>query len=222
MTNKIGGLSPRKWSLLALPAMVAFIVGGGVPTLFDNGFSIGAGILWAMVILIIDYNVMRINKLHWFVATCRVLIILCSALTTATVGELYIFKSDVAAHNESLYSDQYSDYEKQLKVYDNEIGDLERKRDCQDPDQPKCIGVVKGLGKVYRATVKRIEELKATKLLVKPPSREAFKGNILQKIKVIHSLISANSLVAVMYGIFTLLILLIEALPIILKGAKVS
>ena len=220
--NSIGGVSLRKWGLLMLPVTVGFVVGGSAPTLFDNPFNYGSAILWALIILIIDYNIMRVKKLNWFVATCRIAIILCSAIITATVGELKIFDSDVQANRVEQYDKLYTEYTQSRSKVDLEIKEYSDIRDCQDPKQPLCPGVTKGYGTVYHNAVKQIKALEESKSLIKPPSIAGFDGNILQKIKVIHNLITENILVLIMYLIFTLLVILIEALPIILKNAKVN
>ena len=205
-----------------LPVTVGFVVGGSAPTLFDSPFNYGSAILWGLIILIIDYNIMRVKKLNWFVATCRIAIILCSAIITATVGELKIFDSDVQANKLEQYNKLHTKYTQSISKIDLEIKKYVDIRNCQDPKQPPCLNVVKGYGTVYKDAVNQIEALKESKSLIKPPSQGAFKGKILQKIKVIHNLVIENILVLVMYSIFTLLVILIEALPIILKNAKVN
>lgn len=218
--SRLAGLSYRKWSLLALPFIVAFVVGASVPTLFGGEFTTLYGLLWGLIIVIIDYNILLVKRLHWFVAICRILIIFCSAFTTATIGELYIFKEDVRAHIEGEYEADIRDFEVRRQTIQQQIDQYTRIRNCQDPSQPRCAGVVKGKGPVYHDAVDQIERLKKERELLTAPSISKYEGNILQKIKVIHGLVSSSGFVFFSYAVFTLLVLLIEALPILLKSAK--
>ena len=89
--------SVRKAVLLSLPILVAFLVGGKAGSLVGiEGFLWPAAIGWAVVIGIIDYNFSIMEKLSGIGWLGRIVLIMTSAIITATIGDHIIFKDTIA------------------------------------------------------------------------------------------------------------------------------
>ena len=87
----------RKAVLLALPITVAFLVGGKAGSLVGiDHFMWSGAIGWALMIGIIDYNfsiMEQLSKIGWI---GRIILIMTSAIITATIGDHIIFKDTIA------------------------------------------------------------------------------------------------------------------------------
>lgn len=112
------GMTLRKIILLALPISVAFLIGGFAGSLLGKeDFFWPAAILWGTVIGIIDYNfsiMEELSKLGWL---GRIVLIMTSAIITATVGDHIILDDTVKEAKFEHYNQKIEDLKDQPLLY---------------------------------------------------------------------------------------------------------
>lgn len=136
-------MNSRKWVLLMLPIGVAFLVGGKAGSLVGiNEFQIIPAILWGTVIGIIDYNFSVMEKLSPLGWLGRIVLILTSAIITATIGDHIIFKDTIKEELKKTTKDNskviilkeefdsktiaWEDAKKELAIHDSRAKTLEK------------------------------------------------------------------------------------------------
>lgn len=227
-SNKYWRLSPRKTSLLFLPVIVAFLVGGSAPIILGGGFNPFTGILWAMFIGVVDYNMLVLEIKGWMYAF-RFALLFFSVGVTAIVGDLSVFETDI---NHQIEENLRGEHESILANFleeraklTNELQRYESLRDCQDPTQPKCPGITKGKGPVYKDALSNITRVKV--LLIKykdEPTIEEIKeeAGVLVKLEVLHEYVGKNRAAGFLFWGITFFIMLLETTPLILKNSKIK
>ena len=222
-TSRYWRLSVRRTTLLSLPIIIAFIVGGSAPIILGESFNVFSGILWAFFIGVVDYNMLVLHIKGWMYIF-RLFLLSISVAVTSIVGDLSVFDKDIQSELNTIAQNEYKI---DLDKYNNQYNILTREREakviernCQDPTQPKCTDVVKGRGVVYHAAVKRIDEIdQAMSALVKPDVEDKEPG-VLIKLTVLHNYIGKNFAAGALFWFITIMTMLLETVPLILKSSK--
>ena len=208
MERTRGSLSFNKWLLLVIPVSIAFVVGASVPTLFDLELSLVGGLIWGTVIGIIDYTLIRI-KITPKLAILRFIIVLFSMSITALVGDLYFFNKDISDHVEEQNKEKFAD---KLSIYYTQHAKLTK--DIKEEVEGLITGTP-GCGP-------ECKKLKVMRDNLKMPTLKGSDVGPLGKIRALHELISKNSLAKGSFWTFSILILVLEVLPLLLKNAKLK
>ena len=206
MERTRGSLSFNKWLLLVIPISIAFVVGASVPTLFGEEFNLLSGFAWGTVVGIIDYTLIRI-KLTPKIVVLRFIIVLFSMSITAIVGDLYFFKQDIETH---VRKQNQEKYELDLSIYYKEHARLTK---AVKDEVDGLITGIKGCGP-------ECEKLKTIRDSLIMPTLESTDVGPLGRLSALHELLSKDSLAKGTFWAFSIMILVLEILPLLLKNAK--
>lgn len=228
-TSRLWRLSARRTSLLSLPVVVAFIVGGSAPIIFGGSFNVFSGALWAFFIGVVDYNMLVLDiKGNFMAYIFRFILLGVSILTTAIVGDLTAFDKDI---KHILAENNRVELDVRIGKFRTERATLLAKkqehiqtRNCQDPSQPKCAGVTKGKGDVYNAAVKDIKRIEALLDNMKKPTIAdvVSESGILVRIQTLHGYVLTNKAALILSIIIGVFIMLLEITPIVLKNSQLK
>lgn len=222
-------MTPRKWVLLILPVTIAFIVGGFAPTLVGKPFNLLGAVIWGGFILIIDYNFVVIEKMSRLGWLARIVLVLASALITASVGDHLIFKDDIEVNETGFKSPKKIELEQQVKEQDAIYARAVLIRDCEcsGGTESICAGlpVSHNPGKGPLCDSKTVDmEYERDRLNELREELNSIKGKtpIIHEMKALYSFVFSNGVSATLFIVFMLMILAIETLPLTLKDGKTA
>lgn len=232
-------MEPRKFILLLLPVTIAFLVGGFGGRIFgiEEFFWPGA-ILWGAVIFIIDYNFTMLEKMSWASGIGRFILIVASALITATVGDHILFEDTIKAQKTEHLVDN-ADYKKLLVERDDIQDEIRRMQSGVNKLTADYVketsgdrGNVRGIGPVAKGIDAKITaakaelnyqrtELKAKKQEIKDyKSEQAGEHDIIKEIQLLYEYIFSQTVSTVIFLLLSFMVITIEILPLMLKSGK--
>lgn len=241
-------MNARKLTLLMLPITVAFLVGGKAGSLVGiEEFQFIPAIVWGAMIGIIDYNFSVIERLSTLGWIGRIVLILTSAIITATIGDHIIFKDTIkqeiakrtkenpkVKELESIYDSKtiaWKDATRSLSNLDAELAAL----------TTEIVFEINNGGCFSRCEDKK--EQKATLLLTRPDKQDSVgdakedkdeaedklkeykeylenSHNIILEIQVLYEVIFASFASMIIFILLSLMVICIETLPLLLKSGK--
>lgn len=235
----------RKLVLLMLPITVAFLVGGMAGSLVGvKEFQFIPAIIWGAMIGIIDYNFSVMKSLGFLGWIGRILLILTSAIITATIGDHIIFADTITEEIEKTQGENVNIKAAQ-KIYDLSVNKVTNKSDdlnkvdseiakysdlvavqVKTTCKSKC-NEMKILLAGYRQdqikyandlTYLRTKETEAKNDLEKIKTKFGSQHNIIKEIQVLYSLIFREFSSMIVFILLSLMVICIETLPLLLKS----
>ena len=214
-------MSPRKWVLLILPVTIAFIVGGFAPTLMGEKFNLIGALLWGGFILIIDYNFVVIEKMKPIGWISRIVLVIASALITASVGDHLIFKTDIDKNSVINDCPKCIEIQKKIDMARTDYASFNALYIKEVNGEGSDTGAFEGpIAKNYNA--KSQDAKSDIKKYTKELESLEGKTGIITEMNNLYSFVFGNTVSAVIFIIFMAMILAIETLPLTLKDGKTA
>lgn len=236
----------RKIILLMLPVTVAFLVGGKAGSIVGiKEFQWAAAFGWGTIIGIIDYNFSIMEKLGVGGWIGRIVLIMTSAIITATIGDHIIFAETIeqkigeeTQNNEEviklkgfedekkiLYSAAVAAYDK-LTARDMALEESIQFQIKNGGCGPKCRANQDNREKLQPFIIDSRADIKEAKADYKKAEakREALElklkvgHNIIKEIKVLYEVIFESIYSMTIFILLTLMTICVEILPLLLKS----
>ena len=241
-------MEPRKFILLLLPTLVAFLVGGYGAEIFGaTEFFWPGAIAWGTIIFIIDYNFTMIEKMSWGGTIGRILLVISSALITATVGDHILFKDTIRNQIEKERTTEVGSISQRpefLKLQDvinrdkseasklaSKIQDLNTEL-IREQNDGGCKSECENVKNVIKRETKNLDRLntridnnehkyndKLTKAETKA-DEVAERHDIIKEIKYLYKYIFSEIASTVIFILLSAMVICIETLPLLLKSGK--
>ncbi len=239
-------MNARKLTLLLLPITVAFVVGGMAGSLVGiDEFQLLPALMWGAIIGIIDYNfsiMKELNALGWI---GRIVLILTSAIITATVGDHILFKDTIKEEIKKQTKDndkviilkqeydqktiEWKQAKKELSNHDTQINALNTEI-VYEINNGGCYAkcnekkLLKSNLDIQRpAKADNVEEAKLASKEAEASWKEEVKSleighNIIKEIQVLYALIFKEFASMIIFILLSLMVICIETLPLLLKS----
>lgn len=238
----------RKFVLLLLPTLVAFLVGGYGAEIFGHqGFFWPGAIAWGLIIFIIDYNFTMIEKMSFGGVMGRILLVVSSALITATVGDHILFKdtirNQIEIENAKKEGDKLNNDPALIKmrsVIDRDKSEAnkisskianyndELTKECKSGVGEKC----KNLQRLIAQENKKLDRLNnridkneekydnSVDTIHADTAKKNDRHDIIQEIQALYKYIFSNTVSTVIFVLLSMMVICIETLPLLLKSGK--
>ena len=231
-----------------LPITVAFLVGGKAGSLVGiNEFQFIPAIVWAAMIGIIDYNfsvIEQLGRLGWI---GRIVLILTSAIITATIGDHIIFKDTIeqeiakrtkenpkVKELEKIYNSKtvaWEDAKKILSKHDSRAAILEKEITFEINNggcYSRCKDKKDQKSSLDRLRPDKYDSVKDAKKDMKEAEAEwksyikylEDSHNIILEIQVLYEVIFSSFASMIIFILLSLMVICIETLPLLLKSGK--
>ena len=231
-----------------LPITVAFLVGGKAGSLVGiNEFQFIPAIVWGAMIGVIDYNFSVIERLSTLGWIGRIILIMTSAVITATIGDHIIFKDTIAQEIakrtkenpkvkelEDFYDAKtvsWKEAKKILSDHDSRAAILEKEitfeinnggcySKCEDKKEQKS-----SLDGLRPDKYDAVKEAKADMNEAEADWKEYIEylensHNIILEIQVLYETIFASFASMIIFILLSLMVICIETLPLLLKSGQ--
>ena len=223
-----------------LPITVAFLVGGKAGSLVGvKEFQLIPAIGWAVVIGIIDFNFSIVKKLGALGWIGRMVLVLTSAIITATIGDHIIFADSIKEERDKIAGESPEIAEKTItweKATQSvkEIDALKAKLKADLVKETSGQSGSAGYGPEARSIERQITDATADltylrgQLKIAKDELDSAKANrnkshnIIEEIQLLYKLIFESFASACIFILLSLMVICIETLPLILKGAKTA
>ncbi len=223
-----------------LPISVAFLVGGKAGSIIGiKEFQILPAIGWAAIIGIIDYNFSIMKKLGALGWVGRIVLIMTSAVITATIGDHIVFADTIKEEREKIAGES-PEIAQKTTTWNNAIQAVKKSQASVDKlnveftKETSGDGSVqgRGYGPAAKAIERKIENENANLIYLRKQSDLAkteldeVKGkrekshNIIEEIQLLYSLIFKSFASASIFILLSLMVICIETLPLLLKSGE--
>ena len=241
-------MNSRKLTLLMLPITVAFLVGGYAGSLVGiSEFQFMPAIVWAVMIGIIDYNFSVIEKLSRIGWIGRILLIITSAVITATIGDHIIFKDTIAQEIKNRVKNnpkvlelkgmvdsktiEWEEARKEVKSLDAQIAVIDKEityeinnGGCYTRCNDKKV-IKDGLERRRIPMQEDVDDAKESRKRAIKEWEEYIdylesSHNIILEIQVLYEVIFSSFASMIIFILLSLMVICIETLPLLLKSGE--